>query len=54
MRILLVTYDNAINKSKNRPFYVIGGHGPSPDPEFLIKKTKVDVVAISEGETTSH
>jgi radical SAM superfamily enzyme YgiQ (UPF0313 family) len=48
----LLKISDAINKSNNRPFYVIGGHGPSPDPEFFIKKTKADVVAIGEGETT--
>ena len=48
----LLRISNAIIKSNNKPFYVIGGHGPSPDPEFFIKKTKADVVAIGEGETT--
>jgi anaerobic magnesium-protoporphyrin IX monomethyl ester cyclase len=42
----------AINRSKNRPFYIIGGHGPSPDPEFFLKKTGADVVVIGEGEDT--
>jgi len=42
----------AINRSKNRPFYIIGGHGPSPEPEFFIKKTAADVVVIGEGEKT--
>jgi len=43
---------HAINKSKNRPFYIIGGHGPSPEPEFFLKKTCADVVVIGEGEET--
>jgi len=43
---------DAINKSKNRPFYVIGGHGPSPEPEFFLKKTQADAVVIGEGEVT--
>lgn len=42
----------AINRSKNRPFYIIGGHGPSPEPEFFIKKTAADAVVIGEGEET--
>jgi len=42
----------AINQSKNRPFYIIGGHGPSPEPEFFLKKTGADVVVMGEGETT--
>jgi len=42
----------AINLSKNRPFYVLGGHGPSPIPEFFLKKTGADAVVIGEGEAT--
>ena len=42
----------AINKSKNRPFYIIGGHGPSPEPEYFLNKTGADAVVIGEGETT--
>lgn len=42
----------AINRSRNRPFYIIGGHGPSPEPEFFINKTAADVVVIGEGEET--
>jgi radical SAM superfamily enzyme YgiQ (UPF0313 family) len=40
----------AINRSKNRPLYVIGGHGPSPAPDYFIRKTGADVVVIGEGE----
>ncbi|WP_432662683.1 radical SAM protein [Wukongibacter baidiensis] len=43
---------DAINKSKNRPFFMIGGHGPAPEPEFFLKKTGADVVGIGEGEIT--
>jgi radical SAM superfamily enzyme YgiQ (UPF0313 family) len=42
----------AINKSKNRPFYIIGGFGPSPEPEYFLKKTQADVVVRGEGENT--
>ena len=42
----------AINKSKNRPFYVMGGYGPTPEPEFFLKKSRCDVVGMGEGETT--
>lgn len=48
----LLSISEAINKSKNRPFYIIGGHGPSPEPEFFIKKTAADAVVIGEGEET--
>jgi len=43
---------NAINQSKNRPFFILGGHGPSPEPDFYLRKTKADVVVIGEGEET--
>jgi len=32
--------------------YVLGGHGPSPEPEFFLKKTGADVVVLGEGERT--
>lgn len=48
----LLGISKAINASKNRPFFVIGGHGPTPDPEFFIKKTGADAVAMGEGELT--
>jgi radical SAM superfamily enzyme YgiQ (UPF0313 family) len=42
----------AINSSKQRPFYIMGGYGPSPEPEFFLKKTGADVVCMGEGEIT--
>ena len=48
----MLKISEAINKSKNRPLYIIGGHGPSPEPEFFIKKTNADIVIIGEGELT--
>jgi anaerobic magnesium-protoporphyrin IX monomethyl ester cyclase len=42
----------AINRSKNRPFYIIGGHGPTPEPEFFMDKTGADVIVMGEGEET--
>jgi len=48
----LLEISKAINKSKKRPFYCIGGHGPSPEPEFFIKKTQANAVVIGEGEVT--
>jgi len=48
----LLKISKAINKSKNRPYYVIGGHGPTPEPEYFLKKTKADVVVMGEGEVT--
>lgn len=40
----------AVNASVNRPFFVIGGHGPAPEPEYFLKKTGADAVVIGEGE----
>lgn len=48
----LMKISSAINRSKNRPFYIIGGHGPSPEPEYFLKKTGADVAVIGEGEAT--
>jgi radical SAM superfamily enzyme YgiQ (UPF0313 family) len=48
----LLKLSDAINKAKDRPFYIIGGHGPSPEPEFFLRKTGADAVVIGEGEVT--
>ena len=42
----------AINESKNRPFFIMGGYGPTPEPEYFLKKTGADVVCMGEGEIT--
>ncbi len=49
----LLKISKAINSSTNRPFYVIGGHGPSPEPEYFLRKTKADAVVIGEGEIST-
>ncbi len=48
----LLKISDAVNQAKNRPFFVIGGHGPSPEPEYFLRKTKADAVVIGEGEIT--
>ncbi len=48
----LLKISEAINRSRNRPFYILGGHGPSPEPAFFLKKTQADAVVIGEGEET--
>jgi len=49
----LLKISEAINASKKRPaYYVIGGHGPSPEPGYFLRKTGADVVVIGEGEET--
>lgn len=47
-----IAISEAINRSKHRPFYVIGGHGPTPDPEFFMRKTGADAIVMGEGEET--
>lgn len=49
----LLQISEAINRSKNRPFYIIGGHGPSPEPEYFVKKTSADAAIMGEGEETT-
>lgn len=48
----LLKISAAINASKQRPIYIIGGHGPTPDPQYFIKKTGADFVIMGEGEKT--
>jgi radical SAM superfamily enzyme YgiQ (UPF0313 family) len=44
----------AVNDSTRRKdfSYILGGHGPSPDPEYFLKKTGADIVVLGEGERT--
>ncbi len=48
----LLKISEAINNSTNRPLFLIGGHGPAPEPEYFLKKTGADIVGIGEGERT--
>jgi len=48
----LLSISAAVNKSKKRPFYVLGGHGPSPEPGYFLEKTGADAIVIGEGEET--
>jgi len=48
----LLKISAAINRSRQRPYYLLGGHGPAPEPEFFLKKTGADVVIVGEGERT--
>lgn len=49
---VLLELSEAINRSKNRPFYIIGGHGPTPDPGYFLYKTEADAIVMGEGEET--
>jgi radical SAM superfamily enzyme YgiQ (UPF0313 family) len=48
----LISICKAINASKNRPIIILGGHGPTPDPDFFFKKTNADFIVLGEGEET--
>ena len=50
----LLQVSEAINKSTKRSSfkYVLGGHMPSAEPEFFLKKTKADIVIFGEAEET--
>ena len=41
-----------INKSKNRPFLMVGGHMCTPEPDYFINKFNIDAIALGEGERT--
>lgn len=49
-KLLSLAY--AINNSRQRPFVVLGGHGPTPAPGYFLRKTQADVVVMGEGERT--
>lgn len=49
----LLSLSKAVNASKNRPdYYILGGHGPSPEPEYFLRKAHADIAIIGEGEET--
>jgi anaerobic magnesium-protoporphyrin IX monomethyl ester cyclase len=51
----LISLSREINGSKNRPgTFIIGGYGPTPLPEYFLKKTGADVVVMGEGEDTTR
>ena len=46
---------SAIRRACNRTgaMMILGGHGPSPIPEFMLRRTGADVAVIGEGEATA-
>ena len=42
----------AITKNKKDAWLVLGGHGASAIPEYMLEQTKADIVAIGEAEET--
>ena len=43
---------NVIKRHKKNAWLILGGHGPSPIPEYVIRQTDADIVAIGESEET--
>jgi radical SAM superfamily enzyme YgiQ (UPF0313 family) len=41
-----------INENKKKAWFVLGGHGSSPIPDFVLKETKADIVIVGEAEET--
>lgn len=48
----LISLSAAVNAARDRPFFVLGGHGPSPDVHYFLSKTQADAVVMGEGERT--
>lgn len=48
----LLKISEAINKSKQRPFFILGNSGPSPEPEYFLRKVGANAVVVGEGEET--
>ena len=48
----LLQISKAVNDATRRPHYVLGGHGPSPEPEYFLNISKADAIIIGEGERT--
>jgi len=49
----LLRISQVINRTQKRPqYYILGGHGPSPEPEYFLKKMEADIIVHGEGEIT--
>lgn len=42
----------AIDKVPDKPFFWMGGHLPSPEPGYFLKKFKADIIMIGESDVT--
>jgi radical SAM superfamily enzyme YgiQ (UPF0313 family) len=51
-RETIIDLCNVVNENKKDSWLVLGGQGPSPIPEYILKTTKADVVAMGEAEDT--
>ena len=52
LHIKILDLCRIINNHKKHAWFVLGGHGPSPIPEYVLRLTKADIVAIGEAEDT--
>ena len=43
---------STINKFKKDAWLILGGPGPTPIPEYILKKTDADIIALGEAEET--
>ena len=48
----LIGLSRAVNSARKRPIFVLGGIGPTPEPEFFMRKSEADYVVLGEGEET--
>jgi anaerobic magnesium-protoporphyrin IX monomethyl ester cyclase len=46
------TLCHVINEYKKKAWFVLGGHGPTPIPEYILRNTKADFIALGEAEET--
>jgi len=51
-RETILGLSDTVNAHKKDAWYVLGGHGPSPIPEYILRTTGADVAAIGEAELT--
>lgn len=42
----------AVDKVPDKPFFWMGGHLPSPEPEYFLRKFKADLIMIGESDET--
>jgi radical SAM superfamily enzyme YgiQ (UPF0313 family) len=42
----------SINHKKKSAWLVLGGHGPTPIPEYILDKTHANIIVLGEGEET--
>lgn len=52
LHINILNLCNIVNKYKKQAWFVLGGHGPSPIPEYILRITKADIIAVGEAEDT--